>query len=299
MAERRPSIEPFSLLLLTMPPLFWAGNAIVGRIAAGSIAPFALNNLRWVLAGLILLPFAWRPLLRHAAIIRTRWRMLALMSFLSIGAYNSLQYLALHESTPLNLTLIGSSGPVFILLIGTCFFHERATARQLGGAGISMLGVLLVLARGEPGELLQLRINGGDLYMLLATVCWSTYTWLLRRHRPPELSLAEMLLVQIVFGMLTFLPFSIGEILLGSTVTQWTGGTALIVLYVAIFPALLAYFCWDRGVARVGAQLPVFFTNLTPVFAAIMSALLLGELPQLYHVIGLILIIAGIQLARR
>jgi len=299
MTERRVPIDYSALFLLLVPPLLWASNAIVGRVAVDLIAPFTLNNLRWLVVGAILLPFAWRPLRSNLPIIRARWRSLAVMGFLAVGCYNALQYLALHYSTPLNLTLIGSSGPIFILLIGRSFFGERVTGRQLAGSGLSMLGVLVVLARGVPAELLQLRINGGDLFMLLATLCWSAYTWLLQRYRPPELSLAAMLLVQIIFGVVTFAPLTLIEAGWSSSVTHWNGQTALIVVYVAIFPALLAYFCWDRGVARVGAQLPVFFANLTPVFTAIMSALWLGDLPQPYHAVGLALIIAGIQLARR
>jgi drug/metabolite transporter (DMT)-like permease len=299
MGERPSSLDPSALLLLTLPPLFWASNAIIGRLVVGSIAPLALNNLRWLVAGLLLLPFAVRPLMRHAALIRARWRMLALMGFLAIGCYNSLQYLALQTSTPMNVTLIGSSGPIFILLIGSWFFNERMTARQLAGGTVSMAGVLVVLAHGQLDLLLSLHINGGDLYMLLATLCWSVYTWLLRRHRPPGLPLALMLFVQIAFGVVLFAPLVIAEALSGVTVMHWSWQNGAIVLYVAIFPALLSYFCWDRGVARVGAQLPVFFTNLTPVFAAIMSAFWLGDLPQPYHLVGLVLIIAGIRLAQR
>jgi len=299
MSQRPHPIDAQALVFLTLPPLFWASNAVLGRMVADTIGPLVLNTMRWVLAGLFLLPFALRPLIAHRQVLRERWRMLALMGFLAIGAYNSLQYLGLQTSTPLNITLIGSSGPVFIVVLGALFFREPMTRRQIGGGLLSMLGVLAVLARGEPAALLGMRINAGDLYMLLATVCWSFYTWLLRRHRPVELSQYELLLVQIGWGVLFFLPLTLGEIWLGIMPTRWDGESALVMVYVALFPALISYVCWDRGVARVGAQLPVFFTNLTPLFTAVMAALLLGEAPHSYHLLGLLLIIGGIALARR
>lgn len=299
MAQRPNPIDAQALVFLTLPPLFWATNAVLGRLVAGQIGPLVLNTMRWVVAGLILLPFALRPLWAHRQVLRARWRMLALMGFLGIGAYNSLQYLGLQTSTPLNITLISSSGPVFIVVLGALFFREPMTPRQIGGGLLSMLGVLAVLVRGEPAALVDFRFNAGDLYMLLATVCWSFYTWLLRRHRPPELSQWELLLVQIVCGVLIFLPLTVFEVWLGILPTRWDGEAALVFVYVGLFPALASYICWDRGVARVGAQLPVFFTNLTPLFTAILAAPLLGETPHSYHLVGLVLIIAGIWLARR
>ncbi len=296
---QRPSITASTLLLLSLPPFFWATNAIIGRMVAGSIGPLTLNTFRWLIAGVILLPFGLRALIAHRAVITARWRSIAMMSFFGVGCFNSLQYLALHTSTALNVTLIGSAGPVFIVLVGAWFFDEPLKRRQLLGAALSMVGVAWVMSRGEIDQLARLNANVGDLYMLAATLCWSFYTWLLRKHRPVELSLSAMLLLQIIVGVALFAPLTAVEILLGHMPTQWDGRTLGIFVYIALFPALLSYLCWDRGVARVGATLPIFFSNFTPVFTALMSAFLLDEMPQPYHAVGLALILAGIRFARR
>lgn len=298
-APSRTPLDSTSLVLLLLPPLLWASNAIVGRYVVGSIGPITLNTGRWLLAALILLPFAWGSMLRHRAVIRAYWPWIALMAFFGIGCYNALQYQALQTSTVLNITLIGASGPVFILVVGALFFKEPMRPSQMFGATLSLVGVMWVILRGDLTQLANVGAASGDLFMLLGTICWSCYTWVLRKHRPTDLPMAAMLWPQMALGLIMLAPLSLVEIWLGHTPTQWTERNALIFLYVALFPALLAYFCWDRAVAKVGAQLPVFFSNLTPVFAALMSIAWLGETLHVYHGVGMALILLGIRFASR
>jgi len=298
-ASSRPPLDSATLALLLLPPVLWASNAIVGRYVVGSIGPLTLNAVRWLLAGLILLPFAWRPMVRHRAVICASWRGIALMAFFGISCFNALQYQALQTSTVLNITLIASSGPVFILVIGAWFFKERMRPTQMFGAALSLSGVMWVILRGDLTQLAHVGATPGDLFMLVGTICWSCYTWMLRKHRPLGLPMAALLWPQILFGLILAAPFTLLEIWLGHTPTQWTERSAWIFLYVALFPALLAYFCWDRAVAQVGAQLPVFFANLTPVFAALMSIAWLGETLYVYHGVGMALILLGIRFASR
>ena len=297
--DRASRLDASTLTLLILPPLFWAGNAIVGRIAVGTIAPMALNALRWLLAALILLPFAWRGLVAHRAVLVREWRMVAALGVLGVGSYNALQYLALTTSTPNNVTLIAASTPVFTLMFGALFFGEDVGARRSAGAAVSILGVLLVLVRGDASRLLTLSFVPGDLFMLVAAIVWSIYTWVLKTRRP-DVPLAVLLFAQIATGLSFALPCAWIETAFFDAPSHFDTPRAWLVLaYVAVLPSLVAYFCWDRGVSRAGATLPVFFANLTPVFAAVLSALLLGEWPHWYHAVGLLLILAGIRLAGR
>ena len=284
--------------LLTLPPLFWAGNAVVARMIVGEVPPVALSLARWVIALALLLPFAWRAALRHRAILARHWRILLAIGPLGVGAYNTLQYIALQTSTPLATSLIASSSPVFILALGALVFGERTRSAQWLGAALSVGGVLLVMARGDPANLAQLAFVPGDLIMLVANLTWTLYTWLLRRHRP-DLPFAPLLLVQVAIGVVAIAPFAALEASLSPARIQWSGGTAAAMLYMAVFPSLAAYWCWDLGIRRVGAVIPVYFANLTPVFAAVLSMWLLDDAPRIYHVAALALIIGGIHLASR
>jgi drug/metabolite transporter (DMT)-like permease len=226
------------------------------------------------------------------------WRILLAIGPLGVGAYNTLQYIALQTSTPMATSLIASSSPVFILALGALVFGERTRSAQWAGAALSVAGVVLVMARGDPANLAQLAFVPGDLIMLVANLTWTLYTWLLRRHRP-DLPFAPLLLVQMAIGVAAIAPFAVLEAAMSPARIEWSGGAVAAMLYMAVFPSLAAYWCWDLGIRRVGAVIPVYFANLTPVFAAVLSMWLLADSPRVYHVAALALIIGGIHLASR
>jgi drug/metabolite transporter (DMT)-like permease len=288
-------------LLLTLPPVLWAGNAVVGRLVAPLVPPLTLNFLRWALAFVLLLPLAWR-VLRADSPVWAGMRRYAVLGLLGVGCYNALQYLAVKTSTPVNVTLVGSSMPAFMLALGAAFFHQRITQRQLVGAVLSIAGVLVVLARGELAHLAQVRFVAGDLYMLLATAAWALYSWLLTRPGDaPEVrrDWAAFLMAQLVPGLAWSGLFAATETAVGTQVIQWGVPLLLALVYIAVGPAIVAYRAWGLGVQRVGPNIAGFFSNLTPLFAALFSAAFLGEPPQLYHALAFVLIVGGIVVSSR
>jgi drug/metabolite transporter (DMT)-like permease len=287
-----------TVALLVLPPLFWAGNAVVGRAVVGSFPPLALSFWRWLLAFAIIAPFAGAAVWQHRAAIRAHWPVLAWTSLLGVACFNSFQYLALQTSTAVNTTLIGASAPVVALLVGAAFFASSVTRRQWLGAAVSLAGVAWVIARGELDNLLRLQLAAGDVIMLVATLAWSTYTWLLRTRRPP-LPMRVFLTVQVGLGAMMILPFYLLEAAITQRVPEASAANLAALLYVATLPSLVAYYCWDRGVVRAGAVVPMYFVNLTPVFAGLLSYLVLNEPIGTHHLAGGALILAGIHLASR
>lgn len=294
-------LSPSTAALLTIPPLLWAGNAIVGRLLRDAIPPMTLNLLRWSIALLILLPLG-RFLFRRGSGLLTNWRRYALLGLLGIGLYNSFQYLALQTSSPINVTLVASGMPVWMLLVGALFFGVPATRKQSAGAVLSIAGVLLVLCRGQWELLLAMRPVAGDTYMILATIAWSFYSWLLTQPKDPpdeRADWAAFLLAQVIYGVIWSAAFAAGESALGAPALAWSWPVAAGLLYVAIGPAIVAFRCWGAGVQRAGPSVGAFFVNLTPLFTAIMSAAFLGEAPHLYHVAAFALIVGGIVFSAR
>jgi drug/metabolite transporter (DMT)-like permease len=300
-------LTPRLFILLTLPPLLWAGNAVVGRAMAGQVPPLTLNFLRWALAALFLLPLGWRAL-RPWSRIAARWRYLLAIGLFGVGLFNALQYLALVSSTPLNVTLVASSMPVWMLAVGALFYGEHPRRQQLAGAALGLLGVGVVIARGSWHTLLGVHFVVGDFYILLAVIGWAFYSWLLAR--PPAHMLGEArpradegwdwagaLLVQVLFGLLVASGFSAAEQLAGAAAIRWSPLVLAALLYVSLGASIVAYRCWGLGVSEGGPALAAFFNNLTPLFAAVLSAAALGEAPQPFHALAFALIVGGIGLS--
>jgi drug/metabolite transporter (DMT)-like permease len=298
----RHHLSPAAALLLAIPTLMWAGNAVVGRMVSPLVSPMTLNLLRWMLAFMILLPLGAKVLRRESP-LWSQWKRFTWLSLFSIGIYNALQYLALKTSTAINVTLVAASIPVWMLLIGRFLFGQTITPRQLLGAALSITGVLLVLVRGRWDLLLGLHLVAGDVYILLAAMCWAYYSWLLAHPTPESASIranwAEFLLGQMVFGLVWSALFAGAEWVFTPAHIDIGWPLAAALAFIAIGPAILAYATWGAGVARAGAAVAGFFINLTPLFTAILSALLLGEAPQLFHAAAFVLIVSGIVLSSR
>jgi drug/metabolite transporter (DMT)-like permease len=287
----------------------WAGNAVVGRMMVGSIGPIWLNTLRWIVALLLLLPFGWKVLAtaEARAQVRARWKYLAVLGLIGVGAYNALQYTALHTSTPLNVTLIASSSPVWILLIGALAYGVRPGRIQVLGAALSLAGVATVLSRGSPAALLQIRLVEGDLLILVAIIGWSIYSWMLARPPAsmsgaarPKWDWAEFLLAQVIFGVCWGLAAAgIGDLVAAPPPAQWSWSLVLAILFMAVGPSIIAYRAWGLAVEQAGPEMAAVFYNLTPLFAAVLSAAMIGEWPQGYHGIAFLLIVAGILVSSR
>ncbi len=303
-------MSPRLALMLSVPPLLWAGNAVVGRIAIQSLSPLWLNALRWAIALALLLPLGWRAFgsVARRAQLRQRWPHLALLSLTGVGAYNALQYLALKTSTPLNVTLIAASSPVWMLAIGAAVYGERPRRAQLLGAALSLAGVAVVLSRGDPAALLRVQLVPGDVLMLAAVVCWCVYSWLLARPpesmrgaQRPDWHWAEFLSIQIALGLVwATAAAGVGEWLQpAASVPRWGWQLLAALAYVGVLPSLVAYRLWGLGVAAAGPTVAAFFGNLTPLFAALLSAAMLGEWPRAFHGLAFGLIAAGIWVSAR
>ena len=292
---KRP-LTASTALLLTVPPLLWAGNAIVGRLVRDAVPPMTLNLLRWCLALLILLPLG-RALLRPGSGLWQDWRRYSMLGLFGVGLYNSLQYLALQSSTPINVTLVAAGMPVWMLLVGALFFKMPVKRKQVAGAVLSIAGVVLVLSRGEWRQLVALRLVPGDLYMILATIVWSFYSWMLMqpKDRPAiRADWAAFLLAQVIYGALWSGVLAGVEWSTGPRHIEWSWTVIAVLVYVAAGPAVTAFRCWGAGVQRAGPTVAAFFSNLTPLFAALMSSAFLGEPPHLYHLAAFALIVGGI-----
>jgi drug/metabolite transporter (DMT)-like permease len=283
-------------LLLSLTALFWAGNAIVGRAAVGSFPPVSLSVARWVGAFLIVLPFAWRHFAGDWPAIRRQIGLMLILSATGIAAFNTLQYTALEYTTAINLLLLQSSGPLFVAMWSLLLFGVRPTLAQALGVLVSMTGVIVILTRGDLAALAGIELNFGDLIFTGALVIFGLYTVLMPRR--PAIHATSFLAFIFGCGALCLLPVLAWE-LSSRPVPSVTAANFASFAYVAVFPSVLAYLCYNRGVRAIGANRAAPFIHFTPLFGSVLAIVFLGERPQMYHAVGYAMVLAGVIVAAR
>lgn len=282
---------------LALANLLWAGNWVIGRALRDAFDPVSLNFWRWVIAVVVLAPFALPGLAAKRGVIRRHAAILALLAVLSVSIFQSLVYLGLQSTTAVNAVLINCAGPLFILLFAWLIDGERASLRQLAGFLVSVAGILVILSRGEPARLAQLEFHSGDAWIVLAIAIWGAYSVLLKR-RPPELGGLHFLFVISAAGVLFLAPVFAFQVVQAPPRLP-TLPEALAVLYVGLAASVAAYLFWNRGTAIVGANAAGFTLYLLPIFGTLLAIAFLGETFGAFHAVGTATIVAGIVLATR
>jgi drug/metabolite transporter (DMT)-like permease len=286
-----------AFLLLGLSNLFWAGNWVIGRALRDSIEPVTLNFWRWLIAALVLAPFAVPAIAVNRGAIRRSAGLLLLLALTGVALFQTLVYVGLRTTTTVNAVLLNSSSPMFMLLCSWVIERERASRGQIAGMLISLAGILIILARGEPARVLQLELHAGDAWILLAMPVWGIYSVLLKR-RPPELGGVLFLFLISVAGVALLTPV----LVLGALQAPLrlpAGEEAAGVLYVALAASVGAFICWNRGVAVVGANAAGFTLHLLPAFGTLLAIVFLGESFQGFHAAGIATILIGVVVATR
>jgi drug/metabolite transporter (DMT)-like permease len=285
---------PYLLLVLTA--LFWSGNFIVARAVHLNVPPIGLVFWRWFGAMIVVLPFAWRPMRADWPVIRRHWRIILALAAIGVASFNTLVYIGLQTTTALNAVLLQSAIPICIFIFAYVIFRDTVRPVQALGILLSLSGILAIVARGELATIPGLAFNRGDLLVFAAVVLWAIYSVLL--HKRPALHPLSFLTLTIIISVVLLAPLYAWEHLSGR-VMHLDRPTVLAVGYVAIFPSVLAYMFYNRGVDLIGANRAGTFIHLMPLFGSIMAILFLGETFHLYHAIGIALILGGLMLAAR
>ena len=283
-------------LLLSLAALFWAGNIVLGRYVAGHMPPMTLSCLRWIGAFFMLLPFARPYLARDWPVLRTRLPLMIGLSATGFAINNALSYWALQFTQALNALLIQSSGPLFVALWSLMLFGVRLTWAQLAGIAISLAGVLTIILRGDLAALAGIHLNVGDIMLAGALLSFGLYSALMPRR--PVMHQLSLIAFTMACGALLLLPFSIWEYTNG-VMLKFDTITIVTLIYVVIFPSTLAYLFFNRGIAMIGPNRAAPFFHLVPVFGSAMAIVLLGEQPRLFHLVGYVLVLAGVVIASR
>ncbi|MFV8828270.1 DMT family transporter [Alkalihalobacterium sp. APHAB7] len=285
-------------LLIIIAILFFSGNFIVGKLMVGNIPSFTLSFLRCSLAFLIMVLFAQTDWKNHREVLVRNWKPIYALSLTGIVIFIGLVYYSLNFTTTINASIVEASTPIFASILGLLLLKERLLAGQYVGIMVSFIGVLWIVTNGSIQQLLALQVNVGDLLMVIAVLAWCIYSILVKKHMG-GLPTKGTLMVMLGMACITLLPFVIVELILLDISIVWNAPTILSILYLGIFPSIIAIICWNKGVEQIGASKAAVFLNLIPVFTTVQAVLILNERIYMEQLFGGLLVIAGVLLTTK
>ncbi len=285
-------------IFLFFSVLFWAGNFIVGKIASNyEIPPFSLNFYRWFFAWLILAPFTIPEILKKINYVKKNLIYLIILGITSVTIFNSIVYYALNFTQVISGVLMISTIPVMIIFISSLLKTDKTNIFQILGVILSFVGVIVIITKADIELIKQLKFNKGDLTMVVAMLSWATYSALLKqkKHELTQLSLLEVI---ITFGLMFLIPIYFIEMQMGYLIKLDTP-FILTLTYVVLFPGIISFICWIKGIALIGPNRSGIFLHLMPILSAIMAMILFKEKFMFFHFLGAIFILSGIILSNK
>ena len=292
------SKKNLAYLLLTFSALFWAGNFIVGKFATlFEIPPLSLNVFRWLSVWLILLPFTYKEIYKNLPIIKKKWFVISFMGLITISTFNSVVYFALNHTQVINAVLVLAAIPAATIVFSSLMNIEKTNIFQLFGLFLSIIGIGSIISNGDIQKIISLNFNKGDSWMLVCVITWALYSTLLKKNKF-EFSQFSLIQLMVSVGILFLIPQLFYEKSIGLEV-NFNKAFFFILFYVVVFPAIAAYFCWQKGVEIIGPNRATMFIQLMPLFSAVMAIIIFEEKFELYHFVGATFIVLGIYLSNK
>jgi len=287
--------KSFGSLCALLATLIWSGNFIIARGLGDVLPPVTLAALRWSTATIVLLPFAAPIIWRERELIRKHWRHMLISAVFGVTIFNTLIYQAGHTTEALNLSLIATTTPVFVVILSRIFLGEAITRFRAVGLVISITGIVILVTRGQLQILCDLSFHVGDIWMLGAGFLWAVYSILLKK-KPQEINPYAYLGTTFFIGVL---PLIAGALIEQSIAPQFNLTSTIVgsVLYIGIGASLVSYVLWTKAVSIVGPTIASFIYYTLPVFCAVEAYFILNESATWAHGAGFLLIVGGIVLA--
>lgn len=282
-------------ILLVLATCIWGGNFVAGKALVLHIPPITLAALRWSIAFLCLLPLFGKQAWQLRAEFLRRWKMILFLSATGVAGFNTLTYVAVQYTGSINASLMNSATPIIVVLLTWLVMRERFAWSALPGILVSMAGVSWIISRGSVSALLSLSFNKGDLFMLVAVLCWALYSVGMKKMsgRFPS---SPFLLIQMTVALVLLLPLSAVEWALKSPHVDWTPPLVTGLIYIGLFASIVAFLSWNRAIELAGPQRCAGFLNLIPMFSAIFATAFTGEALRMYHLLGAIWIVVGVYI---
>jgi drug/metabolite transporter (DMT)-like permease len=278
--------------------LCWSGNFIVGKFATlFEIPPLTLNVFRWISVWIILIPFTYKEIYNNFPYIKKNFLVIGFMGLITISTFNSVVYFALNYTQVINAVLVLAAIPAVTIILSSLMKIDKTNYFQILGLILSIIGIGSIISNGEIQRITSLNFNKGDVWMLVCVLTWALYSTLLKKHK---FKLTQFTLIQLMVsvGILFLIPQYFYEKSIGLEV-NFNKAFFIILFYVVVFPAIAAYYCWQKGIEIIGPNRATMFIQLMPLFSAVLAIIIFDEIFQIYHFAGAAFIVSGIYLSNK
>ena len=282
-------------VLVFICPVFFSSNMIVARGISGHFPPISLAFLRWLLVGMVIMVALKTLRQLNLQLIRQEIRSILFLASLGMGLCGGPVYLAGELTTATNIGLIYSSAPLLMAVMAFFVFKESLNLNQSLGLFLGLIGVLIILIKADFNLLMRLQFNLGDLWIVLATCSFSVYS-LGIKHLKSQLSQVQRFGAMALGGALWHLPFVAMEIITRGPWPELTPTIATALVVIVFFASIGAYLSYGFIVVHLGTAIAGTTLYLSPIYAAVLAAILLQEAIMPYHLIGGALILPSLWL---
>ena len=281
-----------------MASLCWSGNFIIGKFATlFEIPPLTLNVFRWICVWIILIPFTYHEIYNNLSYIKKNFLVIGFMGVITISTFNSVVYFALNYTQVINAVLVLAIIPAVTIVLSALMKVEKSNIFQIFGLILSIIGVGSIISNGDVQRIVSLSFNNGDLWMLVCVLSWALYSTLLKKNKS-KLSQFSLIQIMVSVGVIFLIPQYFYEQSIGLEL-NFNKAFFLILFYVVVFPAIVAYYCWQKGIEIIGPNIATMFIQLMPLFSAVMAIIIFKEKFELYHFVGATFIVSGIYLSNK
>ena len=285
-------------IFLLLSTFFWSGNFIVGKFATlFEIPPLTLNFLRWASVWLILIPFTYKDIYKNLPDVKEHLLIISFMGIITISTFNSVVYYALNHTQVINAVLVLAAIPAVTIVLSSFMNIEKTNIFQLLGLFLSIIGICTIISNANIQKIISLNFNKGDLWMLVCVFTWALYSTLLKKKKF-KFSQFSLIQLMVSVGILFLIPQFFYEKSIGLEL-NYNKAFFLILFYVVVFPAIAAYYFWQKGIEIIGPNRASMFIQLMPLFSALMAIIIFNEKFQLYHFVGAFFIVTGIYLSNK
>ena len=274
-----------------------ASNLIVARGGVEYVPPISLAFWRWTLVFFILLPFTYLSLKKNYKVIKKEYKKIFFLGLMGCGVCGAFPFLAGQTTTVTNMGIIYTSSPIFIILISSIFFNEKINYTKIVGLVVCLVGVFVIIIKGDFNLLINLKFTIGDLWMLAAAIGWALYSIYLFYWKT-QLEIFQRFTLIAFFGAISLLPFYIGEEVIFKR-TIFNKEFFIWVLFAAISPGIIAFSLYTMVQKKLGASLTGFTLYIFTIYGAIYGYFLFGEKLENYHYIGTVMVFIGVYLAKK